>query len=273
MATVCGLTFMGAAGGAYMRFFEPGNFAVTEKVVPINRFKEPLRILHLSDFHASRSVSLRSIERAIDIALELDGDVAFLTGDYITRDLADTKEYSRILKKISAQMPVFASIGNHDGGGWSRKAGGYDDFSKVQQLLEDSGITFLFNARAECIIRDQTFSVVGLGDLWAGDLKPDKVLAKERLGDHPLFVLSHNPDSKSALLDYDWDLMCCGHTHGGQLVVPFLGWRPFLPVKDKTFPEGLRSWGNQHVHITRGVGNLHGMRFNCKPEISILNVT
>ena len=87
-----------------------------------------------------------------------------------------------------------------------------------------------------------------------------------------MIVLSHNPDSKELLKKYDWDLMCCGHTHGGQLVIPLIGFRPFLPVIDKSFPEGLLSWGKRHVHISRGIGNLHGLRFNCRPEISILNV-
>ncbi len=273
----CGLVGVGAM--SYMRWWEPFRYEVTAKDVRINRFASPLRILHLSDFHASESVSFHQIETAVDLALEQDADIAFLTGDFITTKLPDPQEYQRILQKLSERMPVFACIGNHDGGRWSAgTAEGYRDFSLVKDLLERSGITLLFNQAQQVMVAGKRFTVAGLGDTWSGDTRPEQTLVKKVVendgGVRPeaIFVLSHNPDCKTDLLAYDWDLMCCGHTHGGQLVIPVLGWRPFLPVRDTTFAEGLWSHGRQQVHLTRGVGNLHGMRFNCRPEISILNV-
>ena len=261
------------AAFAYMRAGEPDWFEVTEKDVSINRFDAPLRVLHLSDFHASEVVSLGSIERSIDIALQQNADLAVITGDFITWHLENEPEYQRILSKLTAKLPTFACIGNHDGGKWAGSSHGYRNFSKVQQLLEQSGITFLFNRSAQLKLKGQSIRIVGLGDLWSNDTKPEGILYAKRTEDEPIIVLSHNPDSKSMLKSYDWDLMCCGHTHGGQLVVPIIGLRPFLPVKDKSFPEGLLTWGQRHIHITRGIGNLHGMRFNCRPEISILNLS
>lgn len=268
-----GLSVSGILGVTYMKYFEPDWLEVTEKNVRINRFDTPLRILHLSDFHASRSVSLRSIEKAVDLALKQDADVAFITGDFITTTLSEAKEYQRILKKLTNVIPTYACTGNHDGGRWAATSFGYKDFSKVAELLKSSNVTLLFNNKAAVTIRDKTFVVVGLGDLWSKDLKPQEVLTPQREIDLPVFVLSHNPDSKTELKEFDWDMIFCGHTHGGQCIVPIIGFRPFLPVRDKSFPEGLLTWGNRHIHITRGVGNLHGLRFNCRPEISILNVT
>lgn len=256
-----------------MRKWEPSWLEVTEKDVPLGRLQSPLRILHLSDFHHSPEVSIDQIETAIDHSLTLSADIAFLTGDFISRELKDASEYQRVLEKLSEQIPTFACIGNHDGGRWAASTHGYKDFSKVQSLLERSGIHFLFNQSETITVGQNTIEIVGLGDYWSKDLKPEGLLHSHRPHTHPIFVLSHNPDSKTELMPYDWDLMCCGHTHGGQLVIPFLGYRPFLPVRDKSFPEGLRNWGNQYVHITRGIGNLHGMRFNCRPEISILKVS
>ena len=65
--------------------------------------------------------------------------------------------------------------------------------------------------------------------------------------------------------------MLCGHTHGGQCDLMFLG-TPFAPVRDKRFVQGLHRWEDRWIHITRGVGNLHGMRFNCRPEVSLLTL-
>ncbi|MCH6255156.1 phosphodiesterase YaeI [Puniceicoccaceae bacterium K14] len=261
------------ASVCHVRFREPTWYEITEKNLKIRNLDKPLRILHLSDLHASPSVSLSDIENAIDKSLELNADIAFLTGDYITNDLREPVEYGRILKKLSDQMPTFACIGNHDGGKWAESHHGYKDFSEVAGLLSASGINLLFNQKIDTTVRGSEITIVGLGDIWSHDCKPKLVLEEEREENNPIFVLSHNPDSKSELKKYDWDLMCCGHTHGGQLVIPILGLRPFLPVRDKSFPEGILSLENKYIHITRGIGNLHGLRFNCRPEISILNVS
>ena len=84
-------------------------------------------------------------------------------------------------------------------------------------------------------------------------------------------MLSHNPDAKTALRDVPWDLMLCGHTHGGQITLPLLG-SPLAPIADKRFSEGLHTWDKRWIYVTRGVGSLLGMRFNCPPEVSILEL-
>jgi len=70
---------------------------------------------------------------------------------------------------------------------------------------------------------------------------------------------------------YPWDVVLCGHTHGGQIWIPGLG-APFAPVEDKRYIAGLYPWSNRWMHITKGVGNIWGLRFNCRPEISLLTI-
>ena len=65
--------------------------------------------------------------------------------------------------------------------------------------------------------------------------------------------------------------MLSGHTHGGQLRIPFVG-TPFAPVRDRRFVQGLHRWQDRWLHITKGIGNLRGMRLNCRPEISLLTL-
>ena len=84
-------------------------------------------------------------------------------------------------------------------------------------------------------------------------------------------VLSHNPDTKKPLAAYGWDLLLCGHTHGGQIGLPFFSAR-FAPVKDKRFIAGLYQWQGRHLHITKGVGSGFRIRFNCRPEVSLLTL-
>ncbi len=83
--------------------------------------------------------------------------------------------------------------------------------------------------------------------------------------------MSHNPDTKVMLQNYSWDVMLSGHTHGGQIWLPIIG-APFAPVEDKRFIAGLYRWDNRWIHITKGIGNVHGLRFNCRPEVSLLTI-
>jgi predicted MPP superfamily phosphohydrolase len=129
------------------------------------------------------------------------------------------------------------------------------------------------NARRQIRVRDRELALVGLGDLWSRELAAEGVLERAPDPARATILLSHNPDSKSVVADYAWDVMLCGHTHGGQFRVPFTNIRPFLPVIDKTMAEGLHIWRGRPINITRGVGNLHGFRFNCPPEVSVLDIT
>ena len=231
-------------------------------------------MLHLSDFHITTKEDLDALEKAIELGLKEEPDLAVITGDFFTTTYEDMDSYARTLKGLTDSVPTFACAGNHDGGSWAARASGYESLSPLSQLLNAANIRFLENESIPITVKGQSLTMVGLGDIWAREFKPEKVLHEQRNEPIlPTIVLSHNPDTKELLQNYDWDLICCGHTHGGQLVVPLLGWRPFLPVRDSSFPEGVLSWGDRHIHVTRGVGNLHGMRFNCRPEVSILNLS
>lgn len=260
--------------GAYMRWLEPYWFETTQKELKLRNLHEPVRLLHLSDFHVTSESDLGALEIAIEIGLKEKPDLAVITGDFFTTYWSDLTSYAKNLRLLSNRVPTFACPGNHDGGDWAARAHGYRDLSQLRTLLGEANISLLENRSAQVAIRGQAIQLVGLGDLWAREFAPGSVL-QDRWSDSeiPTIVLSHNPDTKELLQSYHWDLLCCGHTHGGQCVIPLLGWRPFLPVRDKSFPEGVLTWRDRHIHITRGVGNLHGLRLNCRPEISLLNLS
>lgn len=264
-----------AAGGvAYTRSIEPRWLAFNQRMVPggSNSSAAGLRILHLSDFHLSEYVPLSFIERTIDLSLRQRPDLICLTGDFVTHFCADPDAYGRVLRKLSAAAPTLASLGNHDGGSWAEAYGGYADTSPIRTMLAQSGIRCLQNESSVIETKLGTIRCTGLGDLWAEEL--DAATAFHGIAPtEPIYhiVLSHNPDTKTDLQPFRWDLMLSGHTHGGQLWIPFFG-APLAPVRDQRYVRGLHHWQNRWLHITRGVGNLHGLRFNCRPEVSVLTL-
>ena len=236
------------------------------------RLPEPVRILHLSDLHFSLPVPLSLIDNAITLGLEQQPDVICLTGDFITshEDLS-SGDYARALSRLSAAAPTFAVLGNHDGGSWAAAIGGYTDSRVVRRLLGTAGVRLLHNSSARVSIRSAGLSLVGLGDLWSAEVNAQAAFSAIRTQE-PVILLAHNPDTKDLVRRYTWDLQLSGHTHGGQVLIPFDGPR-FAPVMDKRYVEGLRPWGSRQIHVSRGVGNLARVRFRCRPEVNLLTVS
>jgi hypothetical protein len=238
---------------------------------PCRNLTSPVRILHLSDLHASRSVPFSLIERSVEIGLEAKPDVICLTGDFVTDATPlDETEYARILRRLSNAAPTFASLGNHDGGLWASSVGGLKDASMVRRLLGDGNISLLYNRSVAVRVRDQFVRFAGVPDLWGREVDGDLTFAGVSAED-PAVLLAHNPDTKDLLADRPWDLMLSGHTHGGQVVLPFVGER-FVPVRDKRFIAGLKQWNGRQVYVTRGVGSIDGVRVNCRPEVTVLDL-
>lgn len=231
----------------------------------------PIRLLHLSDLHASPVVPDILIEQAIDQAVALKPDLFCLTGDYVTaRAEFDFGWYQSQLRRLSAIAPSFAVMGNHDGGVWAARTGGFESLRQLNDLLQSSGIQLLPNANTVVEAAGARLQLAGVGDLWAQEVDGQSAFhgLDPRL---PSILLAHNPDTKAILRDYPWQLMLSGHTHGGQIVVPGLG-APLAPVKDHRYLSGVKPWGERWIHVTTGIGNVGGLRFNCAPEIALLSI-
>lgn len=260
---VAAATLAAGSGFGYIHYMEPGWLELTHHRIAFFKDKsQSFKILFLADLHYSRFVPLTLISEAINLGIAQKPDLILLGGDYVLFDMPlNFPAFSDVLSPLAKRAPTFAIYGNHD------HPVGTEKNRVIGEALKSAGLTVLFNEATLISAQKQQFELVGTGDLWAGQCKPPPTseAGLSRL------VLAHNPDSKEVMRDEAWDLMLCGHTHGGQIYIPLVG-EPFAPVEDKRYTAGLNAFGERQIYTTRGVGSLYGLRLNCRPEVTILEL-
>lgn len=230
----------------------------------------PIRLLHLSDLHYSDCVPLEHIRRAFDLALAERPDIICITGDFVTDRAPDPGALVRELSRLAAAAPTLACLGNHDGGLWRARRGGPATPAAVREMVEAAHVEVLDGATCERVLQGRTVFFTGVADLWSAPIDPRGAgFGRESA---PRVVLAHNPDTKDELAGQAWRLMLSGHTHGGQIRLPLVGGALTAPVRDARFIEGLHPWEGRYLHVSRGVGCLYGLRINCPPEITVLEL-
>lgn len=264
---------VGVGGALYASFLEPYWLVVERHCLKFGSNQSApagLRIVHLSDFHRSKIVPDSYLRECISKANELKPDLILMTGDYIMGKEKWANSLGDLLEPLRANLGVYATLGNHDGGKWAAAYGGILKTSVVKDELEKAGIRVLVNESVEVNYHGKRITLVGLGDLWAGQF--DLPLGFQGVETSQFTIaLSHNPDTIEELQNYPADLIFCGHTHGGQVRIPFWG-PPILPIEDKQYAAGIYQVGEQVAYVNRGVGLLKRIRFNCRPEIACIDI-
>lgn len=222
------------------------------------------RIVHLTDIHYGRLTPLAFIRGIVERANRLGPDLIACTGDYVyhksTSDEIDA--IWQVLSRLSAPFGVCSVLGNHD-----YRA----DPARADYWLKKNGQDL--RHKTVRIERDgQALWLAGAGDFTTDHRNLDQVLAK--IPDTECrIVLAHNPDTADSDYSRRIDLILAGHTHGGQVQIPFWG-PPFVPVSNKNYVSGIVTTSRgSRMFISRGIGwSVLPIRFNCYPEIAVLEL-
>lgn len=248
-------------------------FFIERHLVQMNEYKivlpslpklfDGFRVVHLTDIHHGILTSQSFVKRIIDKTNNLKPDAIVCTGDYVNAKNSQNEinQVWPILSHLSAKEGVYAVLGNHDH--WA-------DGELSLDWLEKSGQSVRHTSRA--IVRGKDRIVIGgSGDLWEDELGIDKAFKSSDDKDFRI-LLSHNPDAADRYFKTPIDLMLSGHTHGGQISIPFAG-PPVLPVQNKEYAHGLIKTGKTTLFISKGIGwSTLPVRFNCLPEIAVLHL-
>ena len=118
--------------------------------------------------------------KSISVRFGTIPDLCLITGDFVTDqpEIEQLKEYANLLKSLGTRVPTFACMGNHDGGKWAHDHGGFSSNQKIKNLLRSARIEVLENERKQIHINGQRMDLVGLGDLWSENCRPQFCLEK-----------------------------------------------------------------------------------------------
>ncbi len=253
----------------YSILVEPGLFSVETVQLKLKKLPKSfsgLRVAQISDIHMGGWMNLERFQQVADLVLAAKPDVLLITGDFLlghrfTEEIRRAiEDLTGVLSSLAETIPSFAVLGNHDY--WT-------DPDAVRAMLASSGITDLTNTVFTLTRGNDNLHLCGVDDVWEGDVRLEDVIARLK-DDNVAILLAHEPDyADTSAATEKFDLQISGHSHGGQVAIPFLD-PPILPYLGQKYHTGLYKIGNMLQYTNRGVGMLRpAVRFNCRPEITI----
>jgi predicted MPP superfamily phosphohydrolase len=283
---------------AYGFVAERFRFYVREVEIPIANLPpalDGLRITQLSDIHIGSYMPLAQVRRAVGMANELSGDLAVVTGDFLTGRTDPLEDCIAELSRLCSPLGVWGCNGNHEI--YARAE------EKSAELFQKFGMKLLRHETVELSWKGSTFNLLGVDYQRQRDTEGNhapmlagvKSLVRR---DVPNILLSHNPNSFRKAAELGIELSLAGHTHGGQVRVEILDhrWSPaefltpyvaglyrrplFAPsdiddakvsdLRQSTIPQ---PQGSSAIYVNRGLGTIGApVRLGVPPEITLITL-
>lgn len=250
----------------YARFIEPHTVHVKRLNCQFDQgkpFQKPIKVALLADLHiglfSGHERQLKTIVKKVNAE---QPDFVVVAGDWTYEPENKLAEELAILKEI--QAPVYSVNGNHD----EQYPG-----PPIQTLLAHAlEINDVMDIEGKIVEFDE-FRLIGIGDLWAG--KADMRYMPELPQDKPWLILSHNPDTVDMVPQLSTrPLMLSGHTHGGQVELPWLTSYVMKKVSILGHKRGLYQHENADVFVSVGTGMVGvPFRFRVPPTIDIIELS
>lgn len=229
------------------------------------------RIVQISDIHLDEYTEPYFLERIVHDVNSLNADLVLLTGDFVTRGaftfLTGSHAVNRcaeILTTLTAPLR-YAILGNHDVA---------FNGPIVTHALATHGTPVLINQYLPIERTGARLWLCGVED--PGTSHPDLDLSIPAKPDGPVILMAHEPDYADDVVAHPRgplvDLMLAGHSHGGQIRLPFM--RPLiLPPMGEKYPEGYYRLNQMQLYVNRGIGTVGlPFRLNCPPEITVITL-
>lgn len=263
--------YLTAAFCVWIFAVEPNLLFVRHAILRVPRWDvrlENLKIVLAGDFHFDNLYySERAVDRIINKINEQNPDIVFFTGDYVTKKSSlETFEINKVaagFAKIRSKYGVYAVLGNHDYSAGARK---------IKKAFTGAGVRVLEDASVQIVIDGVKVNIAGVADTSSRKLNLKETFKNVPDGE-PCIFLSHNPDIFDMFAPRRFTVMFSGHTHGGQLKIPYLldiiGRRGYK----KKFERGEVRENSNVLYVTSGLGtSVVPARFLVPPEIVVIKL-
>lgn len=267
LSTIATIT-LGSAGLVYGGTIEPYDIEITTNDIPLHNLSanfDGYKIIQITDLHMGSWLNRERLVTAVDIINEYKPDLVAITGDFITLGRIESQADDLIhgLSQLQATDGVVAVMGNHDH---------YANVDQTREVIQQANIKELPNEHIIIERQSEQLVIAGLDDVWESQHDIEKLTSGLPEG-VPAVLLAHEPDIADETSETGYfGLQISGHSHGGQIRLPFLD-APVLPWLGQKYPMGRYQVNNMIQYTNRGIG-MTGMpvRINCRPEIAIFNL-
>jgi uncharacterized protein len=241
-------------------------FVVRELDVTIEDLDPALdgfRIAHLSDLHIGTNTPKSWGERWVKAANALRPDIAVVTGDLVSSGCDFHEDIAEVVSHLEAKSGVFVSMGNHDY---------FGDGEPLVSLLRGRGVKVLRNEGVTLGKGGKPLYLAGIDDTWTRKDDIDRALSGCPAG-APVVLLSHDPERFLKAEKKGVALTLSGHTHGGQIAMPFLSRWISASHLTHHFHQGLYRKGRAQLYVHPGLGTTGPpMRLGVAPAVVLLTL-
>lgn len=249
-----------AAYGVWIRSRRTRVRTIEIPVAGLDAAFDGYRIAQLSDLHVGSLVSKRRALRWVETANRQAVDLVVCTGDYVTSGVAFHEDIADVIGALRGRDGVVAILGNHDYFGHGEP---------LISLLPERGVVLLRNQRHTVTRGGATLEVAGVDDTWTKRADVDGCM-NGWCGSRPLIALTHDPALFPDFVRHGAALVLAGHTHWGQLGLPFASERWNLARRVFRFSAGLYREGGSTLYVNPGLGTSGPpVRFGSAPEITV----
>lgn len=222
------------------------------------------RVVQISDIHLGFYYGVHEFRKVVRLINKLKPDLLVFTGDFIHRGWKDAESAIPLLQKLhTPRGGKWAVLGNHD----------VHEKKTVIHTLKSGQFHVLQNTCGYASYNGQRLYIAGVKDALLDDW--DIGAALQGLTDQDcIFLLAHEPDIALESWKLGISAQFSGHSHGGQVRIPFLG-PVFTPDYAQTYVDGLYHVGDSGMplYVNRGIGCTHiPVRFWCRPEITVFHL-
>lgn len=294
--------------GIWPRWIEPRLLFTTRLGVKLNPRLKGLKIALFSDLHLNNHTSSTLLKKITNRTREFNPDLVLFAGDFLCYSKLDCHErFQTFFNSFSAPLGCFAILGNHDYdqcvglndageydllppkkqsfvvSGFKRifkstvpigvhaealsKIGIHEDLHK---LLQKTPFQLLQNTTVCCDYQGVKLNVTGVGEYALNQCKPTTAFKNFDLEASGI-VLAHNPDAIKLLKGFPGTMIFSGHTHGGQVNLPWI-WKRLTLMENMRFKGGLFSDEEKQIYVTRGVGSVFSFRWFSPPELVLVTL-